>query len=79
MAMVQIAVFLLRRSGSGASVVGAAWKMALCSHLGVPLSVVGVVGVSSPTRSAAPSRLIERGYLAWCPTIVAAAQIFSFD
>jgi hypothetical protein len=53
--------------------------MVLCSHPGVPLAVVGEVGVSSPMRSATPSLLIERGYLAWCPMIVAEAETFSSD
>jgi hypothetical protein len=74
-----MAVFLLHRSGLGVSVVGVAWKMVLCSHLVASLVVVGEVGVSSPKLSVAPSLSIEKGYLAWCPTIAIEAQTFSTD
>jgi hypothetical protein len=60
-------------------VVGVAWRMVLCSHLGAPLAVVGEVGVSLPKLSAAPSLSIERGYLAWCPAIAVKAQTFLSD
>jgi hypothetical protein len=75
----QMAVFLLHRSGLGVSVVGVAWKMSLFSHLAASLVVVGKVGVSSPKLFVAPGLSIERGYLAWCPSIAVEAQTFLTD
>jgi hypothetical protein len=74
-----MAVFLLHRSDLGVSVVEVAWKIALCSHLVASQVVVGEVGVSSPKLSVAPSLSIEKGYLAWCPSIAVEAQTFSKD
>jgi hypothetical protein len=75
----RMAVFLLHRSGLGVLVIGVAWKMSLCSYLAASLVEVGEVGVSSPKLSVAPGLSIERGYLAWCPSIAVEAQTFSTD